>query len=43
MKEIAEELLFTIKYIPKHERQSRWYREYLEKINIDLNEENDTI
>ncbi len=33
MKEIAEELLKTIKFIPIQERQSKWYREYLDKVN----------
>lgn len=36
MEEIAEELLRTIKYIPEAERQSKWYSEYLDKVNSDL-------
>jgi hypothetical protein len=40
MKDIAEELLRTIKYIPKEERQSRWYLEYLEQVVEDLKKEN---
>jgi len=36
MKEITEELLKTIKFIPPQERQSKWYKEYLDKVNIDL-------
>lgn len=36
MKEIAEELLKTIKFIPLLERQSKWYKEYLDKVNADL-------
>ena len=36
MKEIAEELLKTIKFIPLQERQSKWYKEYLDKVNTDL-------
>jgi hypothetical protein len=36
MKEIAEELLKTIKFIPIQERQSKWYQEYLDKLNSDL-------
>lgn len=36
MEEIAEELLRTIKFIPIRERQSRWYQEYLDKVNKDL-------
>ncbi len=39
MKEIAEELLKTIKFIPEKERQSKWYLEYLDKINVDLKNE----
>lgn len=39
MKEIVEELLKTVKYIPLHERNSRWYREYLDKVNNDLKAE----
>ena len=36
MEEIVIELLETIKWIPERERQSKWYNEYLNKINIDL-------
>lgn len=36
MQDIAEELLKTIKYIPIEERQSKWYLEYLDKVNKDL-------
>ena len=36
MEEIAEELLKTIKFIPIQERQSKWYLEYLNKVNKDL-------
>ncbi len=36
MKEIAEELLKTIKFIPIQERQSKWYLEYLDKVTNDL-------
>lgn len=39
MREIAEELLKTIKFIPLQERQSKWYLEYLDKVNQDLKEE----
>ena len=41
MEEIAKELLKTTKFIPKVERQSKWYIEYLDKINNDLKKEND--
>ena len=40
MKEIAEELLKTIKFIPQEERQSKWYLDYLDKINMSLKFEN---
>ena len=40
MEEIAEELIETIKWIPKIERQSKWYNEYLIKINNDLQKAN---
>jgi peptidase E len=43
MKEIAEELLRTIKFIPHQERQSKWYLEYLDKINEALKNENSNI
>jgi hypothetical protein len=36
MKEIAEELLKSIKFIPIQERKSKWYKEYLDKVNKDL-------
>lgn len=36
MEDIAIELLETIKWIPKEEKNSRWYREYLDKVNEDL-------
>jgi hypothetical protein len=36
MEEIAIELLDTIRWIPKWERNSKWYIEYLDKINFDL-------
>ena len=36
MEQIAKELLNTIKFIPKEERQSKWYKEYLDKVNKDL-------
>ncbi len=36
MKEIAEELLKTIRFIPIEERQSKWYKEYLDKVNKAL-------
>jgi hypothetical protein len=36
MEEIAKELLNTIRYIPKEERKSKWYKEYLDKVNADL-------
>ena len=36
MKEIAEELLKTIIFIPIEERQSKWYKEYLDKVNKAL-------
>jgi hypothetical protein len=36
MKEIAEELLKSIKFIPIQERNSKWYKEYLDAINKDL-------
>lgn len=36
MEEIAEELLNTIRFIPENERNSLWYREYLDKVNKDL-------
>jgi len=36
MEEIAEELLRSIKFIPEEERKSKWYKEYLDKINTDL-------
>ena len=38
MEEIALELLETIQWIPEHERKSKWYREYLDKVNINLKE-----
>lgn len=40
MEEIARELLETIKWIPKIERQSKWYEEYLDKVNLDLKSKN---
>jgi hypothetical protein len=40
MEEIVLELLNTIKWIPEKERQSKWYDEYLDKVNQDLKEEN---
>lgn len=40
MEKIAQELIETIKWIPKIERQSKWYTEYLDKINNDLKEAN---
>lgn len=39
MEEIAKELLKTIQFIPIEERQSKWYIEYLEKVNNDLKTE----
>lgn len=39
MEDIAEELLKSIKFLPKEEKQSRWYKEYLDKINNDLKQE----
>ena len=36
MKELAIELLNTIKFIPLRERQTKWYKEYLDKINYEL-------
>jgi hypothetical protein len=36
MEEIAKELLNTIKHIPLQERQSKWYKEYLDKTLTDL-------
>ena len=36
MKEITEELLKTVIFIPIEERQSKWYKEYLDKVNEDL-------
>jgi hypothetical protein len=40
MEKIAEELIETIKWIPKIERQSKWYIEYLTKVNNDLQKAN---
>jgi hypothetical protein len=40
MEGLAEELIETIKWIPKAERQSKWYSEYLAKIHDDLQEAN---
>lgn len=40
MEEIVNELLYTIKWIPERERQSKWYNEYLDKIALDLKIEN---
>lgn len=34
--DIAKELLKTIQYIPEEGRQSKWYQEYLNKVNSDL-------
>lgn len=36
MEEIVMELLETIKWIPERERQSKWYSDYLDKVNKDL-------
>lgn len=36
MLEISEELLKSIKYIPIQERNSNWFKGYLDKINNDL-------
>ena len=36
MEMIAKELLNTIKFIPLAERNSKWYKEYLDKVNSDL-------
>lgn len=43
MEEIAKELLETIRWIPQREKQSRWYMEYLDKINKDLKGENEKV
>ena len=40
MEEIVNELLYTIKWIPERERQSKWYNEYLDKVLTDLKIEN---
>jgi ribulose kinase len=40
MEDIVNELLNTIKWIPERERQSKWYDEYLDKVNQDLKNEN---
>ncbi len=39
MEEIAAELLQTIRWIPENERRSKWYMEYLDKVNRDLKKE----
>lgn len=36
MEEVAVELLETIRWIPDCERKSKWYTEYLDKVNQDL-------
>jgi hypothetical protein len=36
MQDIVNELLDTIKWIPIEERQTKWYTEYLDKVNEDL-------
>ena len=36
MEEIVKELLQTVQWIPENERQSKWYEEYLDKVNKDL-------
>ena len=36
MEEIANELIETIKWIPEKEKTSKWYKEYLDKVNKDL-------
>lgn len=41
MEEIDKELLNTIKFIPVWERESKWYREYLDKVHTDLKIENE--
>ena len=40
MKILAEELIETIKWIPKAERQSKWYSEYLTKMHDNLQQAN---
>lgn len=39
MDDIVNELMNTIKWIPINERQSKWYVEYLDKVNQDLKTE----
>ena len=36
MEEIATELLETIRWLPKYDRQIKWYRKYIDKVNEDL-------
>ena len=37
---LCEELFNTIKWIPKNERKSKWYLEYLDKVNYNLKQLN---
>jgi len=42
MEDIAVELLETIRWIPKEEREgTKWYFEYLDKVNKELKELNE--
>ena len=36
MEDIANELLESIKWIPANERNTRWFKEYLDKVGFDL-------
>lgn len=36
MEELAEELLETTIWLPEYDRQTNWYREYLDKLNQEL-------
>lgn len=39
MEDIVIELLDTVRWIPEVEKNSKWYKEYLDKINFDLKTE----
>jgi len=41
MEALIQELLQIVRYIPLVERQSKWYKDYLDKITNDLKIEND--
>lgn len=39
MEEIAKELLETVQWLTTDDLNSKWYMEYLDKVNLDLKAE----